>query len=304
SSLSRKMFALLDAFTPVYEAVSIDEGYLDMTGTEHLWGPPMEAAVLLRARILKETQLTVSVGIASNRLVAKVASDYCKPDNLYWVKPGEEAAFLAPLEIKCLPGCGQVTQEWLHSQGVFLIRALQQFSLSTLERELGKFGGYLHDSAWGRGSTAFYEEAKARSLSRERTFDKNVADSSALKRNLWEMAAELGRNLREDEDFARVVRLKLRYPPFETVTRQRVLDVPTQRDSVIYEMLELLFEEHWNPGHALRLIGAGCVLNEGAVQLGLFEDTGEAAKQDTLDRMKDLLCKKFGDNALKTGRDL
>ena len=301
--LSRKMFALFEEFTPISEAASIDEGYMDMTGTEKLWGTPPEAAALLRARILSVTQLTASIGIASNRLVAKIASDYCKPNNLYWVKPGEEAAFLAPLEIKRLPGCGEVTQKWLNSEGIFKIEQLQRLSLSALEREFGKFGHYLHESAWGRGSTAFHEDSKSRTISRERTFELDTGEEKKLKQCLWEMAAELGRNLREEGEYAKVVRLKLRYPPFETLTRQRVLEVPTQRDSYIYKMLETLFDENWRHGQCLRLIGAGCVLNEGAIQLGLFDNPDEELKQDKIDELKDLLCKKYGEKALKTGRD-
>lgn len=305
SAESKKVFAVVEEFAPVFEAVSIDEAYLDMSGTVSLYGEPMEAAAKLRKAILDQTGYVVSVGIAPNRLVAKVATDACKPNGLLEIKAGQEAAFLAPHPVRHLPGIGPVTEEWLRGRGVFTVGELQRFSQETLERHLGKFGTYLHESAWGRGSTRFHEEAKTRSISREETFEKDVADREALLGTLWEMARDLGQDLRKEEVFARAVRLKLRYPGFITVTRSRVLKTPAQTDQGLYEALETLFLENWTSGTALRLLGAGCVLGEGSYQLGLFDQPPQAQVQrEELDRLKDELQKRFGERALQTGRDL
>jgi DNA polymerase-4 len=301
SGLSARVFRILEEFTPIHEAVSIDEGYLDMTGTEALHGPPLEAARALKGRILAETGLTCSIGIASNRLVAKVATDFCKPDNVHWVEPGNEARFLAPLAIEKLPGCGKVTASWLRDRSVKTLRDLQEYPLDVLERHLGKFGLYLHEAALGRGSIEFNEEPKARSISREMTFDTDVGDRKELERQLWEMASDLGRQLRAEGVYGRVLRLKLRYPPFRTVTRARTLEAPEQGDRALFEAARALFEEHWER-EPLRLIGVGFVLGERDRQLDLFEPR-EGARDEKLDRLRDEVRKRFGPNALKTGRD-
>lgn len=308
SGLSKQVFALFEDYTPIWEQVSVDEGYLDMTGTESLFGPPLTAAIKLRERILTETGLTCSIGIASNRLVAKVATDFCKPNNVHLVPPGTEAAFLAPFEAGRLPGCGRVTQAWLADRNVNTVADLQRYPLEVLERHLGKFGHYLHEAAHGRGSTEFNEEAKTRSISREMTFEEDISDAEYLRREFWQMAADLGKSLREENIFARAIRLKLRYPPFQTVTRSRVLKAPTQSDRTLYEAAIHLFEDNWESENPLRLIGLGCVLGENDHQLNLFADSPDQmvtnSKTSVLDHLKDAVVKRFGPNAIKTGRDI
>ncbi len=303
--LSKKVFSLLEAFTPVWEAASIDEAYLDMTGTESLFGEPLVAAAKLRKIIFDTTGLTASIGMGTNRLVAKIVTDFCKPDNAHLVPHGTEAAFLAPLPVERLPGCGKVTQAWLRDRELKTIGQLQRYPVDVLEKHLGTFGKSLYDSAWGRGSVEFHEEAKTRSISRETTFEIDVDDVLELKRIVWGMATDLAQQLRSQNEFARAIRLKLRYPPFHTVTRSRVLESPTQNDQPLYAALIQLFDEHWESAAPLRLIGVGCVLGEGASerQLGLFENTTRDARREDLDHLKDKIRLKFGDKALGTGRD-
>lgn len=304
SKLSKQVFRLFESHTPVWEQVSVDEGYLDMTGTEALFGPPLIAAEKLRAEILKATGLTASIGIASNRLVAKIATDFCKPNDCFQVAPGKEAAFLAPLEVEKLPGCGKATTAWLHGRGIKTVADLQRYPVDVLEKHLGKFGSYLHDSSMGRGSVEFNEEAKSRSISREETFNEDVDDLDRLKRALWEMATDLGRQLREEGLYARAIRLKLRYPPFHTITRSRVLDEPARDDKTLFESVVKLFHDNWDTESSIRLIGMGCVLGAGQCQLDLFSSHTERSKQETIDHLKDALVKRFGTHSLKTGRDL
>lgn len=308
SSLSKQVFALIGRFAPVFEAVSIDEGYLDMTGTENLFGPPTEAAQALRARIRAATGLTASIGMATNRLVAKIATDHCKPDGILFVKPGDEARFLAPLGVEKLPGCGKVTQAWLGTHAIKTIAELQRYPKPLLERHLGRFGHYLHESAWGRGNTDFFVESRTRSISRERTFEEDLDDPAKLDQHLWEMATEIAQSLRERERaqeevaFATTIRLKMRYPPFHTVARMRAIEKPTQVSDDLYRSVKALFEEHWDRS-ALRLLGMGCVFGGSTHQLALFEDVRKDLRREQLERLQDDLRKKFGAHALRRGRD-
>ncbi|MEW6058157.1 MAG: DNA polymerase IV [Bdellovibrionota bacterium] len=305
SELSDKVFALLDHYTPVFEIVSIDEAYLDMTGTESLFGPPSTAAQNLRREIETKTGLTSSIGIGSNRLVAKIAGDHCKPNGLLEIAPGSEGSFLAPLSIAKLPGCGKVTQKWLVERGIKTLEQLQRYPIDVLERHLGKFGDYLHRAAWGEGSTDFHREAKSRSISRETTFSVDVSNPEILKKCLSEMAEELGRNLRESNEATRTIRLKLRYPPFQTITRHRTFERPTQLDEAIYEAGLSLLEHSWDPHQPLRLIGLGCVLSSREPeQLDLFSDSSKDETKVKLAEIRDLLRQRFGERIIKNTRNI
>lgn len=299
SRLSKEVFSILETFSPIVEATGIDEGFIDMTGTQSLWGPPIEAASKLRARVYAATGLTVSVGIAANRLVAKIATDQCKPNNFLQIPAGQESSFLAPLSIAVMPGCGKVTQLWLLDREVKTLGQLQRYPVDVLEKHLGKFGRYLFESSWGKGSVEFHEEAKTRSISRERTFSEDIDDLLTLQTYLREMTAELGRELRESNEYARAIRLKLRYPPFDTVTRSRVLKSPTQGDQKLLEAALTLFDDNWEDRAPLRLIGVGCVLGDGVTQLNLFENVKNDEKTSKVDHLKDQLTRRFGPQVLK-----
>ncbi len=303
SRLSKMVFDIISTFAPVWEAVSIDEGYMDMTGSEALFGTPIQAAQTIRARVLKETGLTCSIGIGANRRIAKITTDFCKPNGVHWVPPGTEAAFLAPMPVGKIPGVGPSTENWLHRRGVFTIGELQKLSADTL-RSQGKFGEFLFEAARGEGSTEFNREAKNPSMSRETTFEKNLHDPLVVEKELWSLVADLGAGLREERKYAHGLRLKLRYPPFDTVVRSSTLPEPAHSDSTLFEAFRQLLHDHWDDQKPLRLLGVGCTLTDAPAQLDLFADHSELRKRETLDRLKDGLRQKFGDNALKTGRDL
>jgi DNA polymerase-4 len=273
-----------------------------------LFGAPEVAARKIRAAVFAETRLTASIGIAANRRVAKIATDFKKPDGQTYVRPGEEAEFLAPLEVKRIPGIGPSTEKSLAAYGLLRVRDLQRCSRELLERRFGEsFGGFLFQASRGNGSTAFFEESQTRSMSREETFGDYPRDRMALRKHLWEMISEVGAELRAEEDpdlrYARAVRLRLRYPDFETLSRSRVLEKPTRLDEELYAALEPLLDEAWTPGRPVRLLGAGIVLGRGDRQLGLFEAVGGEEKKEKLADLKDTLKSRFGENAIKTGRD-
>jgi len=308
SEMSTAVFKVVERFAPVLEKVSVDEAYLDMRGTEKLFGAPREAAEKIRAAVFKETGLTASIGIAANRRVAKIATDFNKPNGVTYVAAGAEAEFLAPLEVKRIPGVGPSTDSVLSANGLLRIRDVQAWSLEKLQGRLGEnLGHFLYRASRGEGSTAFFEESETRSMSRERTFSEHVKDRVTLKKELWSMVAEIGAELRSEEDpalrYAMGVRLKLRYPDFETLSRSRVLQKPTRVDEELYETIEKLLEEAWSTGKPVRLLGAGVVLGDGVRQLGLFEPVGDEQKKEKLAELKDTLREKFGEKAIKTGRD-
>lgn len=308
SEKSCEVFSIVERFTPTLEKVSVDEAYLDMRGTEKLWGTPVEAAEKMRAAVFRETGLTASVGIASNRRVAKIATDFKKPDGVTYVEPGKEAEFLAPLELRRIPGVGPSTEAVLNANGLLRVRDVQAWSLEKLQGRLGEsLGHFLYRASRGEGSTAFFEESQTRSMSRERTFSEFLKDRVSLKKELWSMVAEIGAELRSEEDpalkYAQAVRLKLRYPDFETLSRSRVLQKPTRVDEELYAEIEKLLEEAWTSGKSVRLLGAGVLLGDGARQLGLFEPAYDEQKKEKLADLKDALRGKFGEKAIKTGRD-
>ncbi len=304
SDLSKKVFQVIEKYAPVFERVSVDEGYLDMTGTEKLFGPPLEAAARIRAEIAQQVGLPSSVGIGSNRLVAKIATDQAKPNGELWVLPGTEAVFLAPLAVSVIPGVGPATTKWLHEHGFFKISDLQSVPAGQLEAALGEHGQQLWDRAHGRGSTEFFREAKNPSISRETTFSKDVRDPERIERLIWGMCEELGRELRSEDRYATTVRLKLRYPPFETVARSRVLDLPTRLDRDLFEAAHALLLAHWAPDRPLRLVGVGFAVGEGVGQFQLFESPENQERWARLDQLKDRIRAKFGHDALGLGRNV
>jgi DNA polymerase-4 len=310
SKKSKEVFDVVARFAPTIEKVSVDEAYLDMRGTRALWGEPPEAAEKIRAAVAVETKLTCSIGIAANRRVAKIATDFNKPNGQTYVAPGTEAEFLAPLDVKRIPGIGPSTEAMLAANSIFQVRDLQAWPIEKLKQRFGEsYGHFLYRASRGEGSTAFFEEAETRSMSREETFSSKdyPRDRVRLRKELWTMVREIAAELRSEEDpelrYAQAVRLKLRYPDFETLTRSRVLEKPTRLEEEIFAALEPLVDSAWTPGKPVRLLGAGVVLGNGARQLGLFEPVQTEVKKEKLAELKDSLRAKFGEDALKTGRD-
>ncbi|HSB76159.1 MAG TPA: DNA polymerase IV, partial [Terriglobales bacterium] len=221
---SQKVHHVLQAFSPQIEMVSIDEAYLDMTGTERLHGPPLRAAHALHLAIHHHTGLNCSIGIAPSRLVAKVCSDQAKPNGVLWVLPGHEACFLAPLAVRKIPGVGKVTEQNLHALGIHTVGDLARFDDSFLEERFGKWGLALAGKAKGLDAGAWFDAEigagdDPKSMSHEHTFSLDTSDPQRLESTLLRLAEMVGRRLRESGLYARTVQLKLRYEDFSTITR-------------------------------------------------------------------------------------
>jgi len=305
SELSQKVFAIVARYAPILEQVGSDEAYLDMQGTEALFGPPLVAAEKIRKTIFDETGLTASIGISSNRRVSKIASDYCKPNGSILIEEGKEREFLLPLDLKKIPGIGPQAEKILQSEGLFKVKDLDRWRDQDLISRFGSMGEFLIEVKNGEGSKDFFEASKTRTSSRETTFLEDVRDPVTIQKTLWELAADLGSSLRSEEEeavsFAHGIRLKLRTPDFKTISRQRVCAQPTRLDRKIFDEAVSLFLDAWDAKTPIRLIGIGIILGDGNYQPGLFETP--QAQDEKMDRMKDEMRKKFGKNAFLTGRD-
>jgi DNA polymerase-4 len=257
---SQRVLRVLQHFTPVVEMASIDEAYLDMSGTERLHGPPMRAAHNLHQRMRSDTSLNCSVGIASTRLVAKICSDQAKPNGILQILPGREAAFLAPLDIRKMPGVGKVTEKRLHDLGINKIGDLAAQEQATLRTNLGDWGITLAakcrgEDAGGWFDTDLGEDEGPKSVSHEHTFSTDTAEPDRLESTLARLTEMVCRRLREHGLHARTVQLKLRYSDFSTITRAQSFHPPTQIDTEVLTVVRNLFAKNWQKGRAVRLLG-------------------------------------------------
>ena len=225
---SEKVYKVLTAFSPQVEMASIDEAYLDMTGTARLHGPPLRAAHKLHQRMKEETQLNCSIGIGSSRLIAKVSSAQAKPNGVLWIVPGEESKFLAPLDVREIPGVGKVMESHLHELGIKKVGDLARLEESELEERFGKWGLALAGKARGEDAGGWFDtevgaDTEAKSISHEHTYNEDTADVNQLEATLMRLSEMVGRRLREANFHARTIQLKLRYKDFTTITRAHTL---------------------------------------------------------------------------------
>lgn len=306
--MSQKVFEVLQHFSPKVEMASIDEAYLDLTGAERLLGRPMLAARKLHDAVKTATGLNCSIGAATSRLLAKVASDQAKPHGMLWIPPGAEAAFLAPLHVRKIPGVGKKTEEHLAQFGIRRVGDLAQLEESFLESLLGKWGLALAGKAHGLDAGGYFQGAVGdredpKSISHEHTFNEDSANSDLLESTLAKLSQMVGRRLREQKMHARTVQIKLRYTGFETYTRAHTLDQPTQIDIELIEHSRLLFRRNWN-GAPVRLLGVqASALAHAEGQLNLLEAEKTRKWRNALGAM-DKLRDRFGEKSVSVASGL
>jgi DNA polymerase-4 len=304
SEYSQRMMAILSEYTPTIEPLSLDEAFMDLTGCEARWGSPERLAHELQERLTVELGLTASMGLASNKLVAKIASGLEKPEGFVVVPPGKEAEFLAPLPVEKLWGVGEVTAGTLHEIGVLTIGQLAELPAAQLEAKLGRRGRDLYRQARGIDDSAVVVERVEKSLSRETTFARDIGDRKLLRKKLFSLSESVAQMLRKRGLRGRTVKLKLRYADFETHTRQVTMDSPTDLDQVIFDQAALLLDRAWDRSRRVRLIGVGVTkLDSEARQLSLFEQAGDD-RSDKLRRLSeslDQIREKYGDEAIRRG---
>ena len=298
--LSHRFREILDEFSPVVEVVSVDEAYLDASHSERLFGGAVELARSLKARVKDETGLVVSLGVAPNRLIAKIASDLDKPDGLRIVPHGTEAEFLAPLSINRMPGIGPKASATLRSHGIDTLGQLASASDALLQSIAGKHAESLRQRALGRYEKPVRgDRDPAKSLGHERTFSTDLRRRNEIRTALFDLAERSGADLRKRGLACGVVTLKLRYNDFSTVNRQRSLDQPTDAHQEIFSvaenLLDLLLKERNDP---VRLIGVRLSrLAEPTVQLDLFDRRPERTRK--LNHALDSLSERHGGTVIR-----
>ena len=306
---SHKVHDVLCGFTPLVEMASIDEAYLDITGTERLYGPPLSAAHLLHERMHAATKLNCSIGIAASRLVAKICSDQAKPNGVLWVIPGREAAFLAPLDVRRIPGVGKVSEKNLNSLGIRKVGDLARLDERFLEQHFGKVGLALAGKAQGLDAGGWFdteigEEEGPKSISHEHTFSEDTAEVALIEATLANLSEMVGRRLREHSLSARTIQLKLRYTDFSTITRAHSIARPTALDTELFEEIRALFHRNWKKGAKVRLLGVHTSgWSEEQAQLDLLGDHTHERWQRALaaaDHMRD----RFGESAVSLAASL
>jgi DNA polymerase-4 len=299
---SHKVYDVLQTISPKVDMASIDEAYLDVTGTERLHGPPLRAAHKLHEAVKAATQLNCSIGAASSRLVAKISSDQAKPNGVLWIVPGNEARFLAPLDVRKIPGVGKVTEKNLHACGIRRVGDFAKFDEKFLQERFGKWGMALAGKSRGEDAGGWFdtdvgEGGGAKSISHENTFSVDTADSTAIDAMLVRLSEMVARRLRDHHVWARTVQIKLRYSDFTTFTRSRTLDRSTQIDTELANAARALFHKAWT-GKSIRLLGVYAQqLEDQEGQTSLIEEPQTERWRKTLEAV-DRMREKFGDGSV------
>ena len=277
---SRKIMKLFEDFTPVVVPVSVDEAFLDMSGTSRLFGPPREAGIRIKQRVFEQTGLTISVGIGSTKLIAKMASGLNKPDGLTEVPSGGEEDFVRGLEIRDLWGVGKKSQERLAELNIQSVAMLQQIPQQNLKALFGEAGGsYLYQVSRGIDPGIYSGKSKSHSISNEHTFARDVHRRESLEQVLLELSHTIFFRLLGENKASKVIVLKLRYGDFSTTTAQLQLDHPVRSVEETYRAGLALLAKRWNGSSPVRLLGLGYAL----VQAGLGSDQQDLFGEATLD---------------------
>jgi DNA polymerase-4 len=297
SRYSRWVTDIIAQKAPLFEKASIDEFYIDLSGMEK-YHKPYEWTIALREEIIRETGLNISFGLGANKMIAKIATDEAKPNGYLIIPPGNEEAFLAPLRVNKIPGVGEQTYRTLLEMGIEYIRDISAVSPAVLENRLGRYGLELLQKAKGihHGEVIQYHEAK--SVSTENTFEENTNDMDFLMSELVRMTEKVAFELREDNKTAGVIAVKIRYPDFETTSRQTTIPYTFYDDELIPVAKEL-FHKLYRKGEKVRLMGVRLSeLTSEAIQTNLFSSKEKKAE---LYKAIDSLKNKFGKGSVRKG---
>ena len=299
--LSQQIHTIFQQFTPIIEPISLDEAFLDVTDSIPLFESAEKIGREIKKTVANQIHLVASVGIASNKFLAKLASDLDKPDGFVIITRQNTQKILDPLPISKIWGVGKVTQKTLHAKGIHTIHQLRNYPLDSLRAIVGNYADTLLDLARGIDDRPVEPQTQAKSISTENTFAQDVDDKEILLDVLLEQTEEVAQKLRAAGLKTKTLSLKLRYADFRTITRAKTLTHPTNTTDTLWQTAKTIFEQ-WYAKYAapLRLIGfaASKLRSENAGQLELFTDTKEI-KQKNLDKTIDKIRKKFGNNALK-----
>ena len=294
SEASQQVTKIIDETVPLYQKSSVDEFYIDLSGTERFYDP-YKLASQLRQRIIRETGLPISFGMASGKTIAKMATNKSKPNGQLFVPHGKEMEFLAPLPISAIPGLGESTCAKIYQYGIEKIGDLQRVELRFLETVFGKSGRWIWEKARGIDFSEITPHSERKSISTEHTFDSNVSDKRTLETVITSMTEELAGKLRRENKLASCLAIKIRYGNFETHTQQEKIPL-TAAEHILIPGIKNLLKKAWNQHREIRLIGVRLSqLATGSYQINLFEDNEERIR---LYQAMDKINFKFGDKTV------
>lgn len=297
-AVSKQVFEILERFSPAIQPISIDEAFLDVTGSTKLFGSPTEIAKQIRTLIKHETQLTCSVGVAPNKFLAKLASDMDKPDGFTVIHPDRIQQTLDPLPINKLWGVGQSTERTLNALGIRTVKDLRAHPLESLQSRLGDLGEHLYKLARGIDDRPVRIDRQAKSISHEHTFETDLESADEVRSLIARQSQDVARRLRKHNRYARTISIKVRFGDFETITRSTTLENQTDETRVIHDSARTLFDEWAKSFHPVRLIGvAVSQLTDAPASPGLF-DTQDHAKDRAVDQTSDQINTRFGKDAI------
>ncbi len=303
-AVSRQVFAILERFSPAIQPISIDEAFLDVTGSLKLFGSPVHIAQEIRRLVKDETQLTCSVGVAPNKFLAKLASDMDKPDGLTIIDPDRIQETLDPLPVTKLWGVGPSAERSLARLGIRTIRDLRSMPIDTLRARMGDHGVHLHTLARGIDDRPVRIDRSAKSISHEHTFGVDLDNPEEVRALIARQSQDVAMRLRKNNRFARTVTIKVRFGNFETITRSHTLEQQTDETRTIHDAARSLFDTWARSFQPVRLIGvAVSQLTDAPATPGLF-DTNDHDKERAVDQISDAIADKFGKDAITRASSL
>jgi len=302
TNYSKAVERLLESYAPLIEQASIDEFYMDFTGCGKTYGPPLVLARRLQEEVLRELSLPCSIGIGSNKTIAKIASDFMKPRGITFVVPGMEKEFLRRMPVEALPGVGKVTLKELNAKGFYKVGDIAKLSGDYLAAAFGKHGLDLWNKANGMGNDCLSVSYERKSISKENTFAEDVSDKKKVEKELFHLTGHVCQSLRNKNWLTATISIKLRYSDFVTVIRSRTI-IPTDDDQVIFQTALDLFNKACQRRVAVRLIG---------IHLGNFSETveqeslfveGEPSRRKRMLSAVNVLRDKYGYTSLSVGKN-
>ncbi len=306
AEVSRKIRDIFERFTPLVEPLSLDEAFLDVTGTEHLFGQAVEIGRQIKQAIRTELRLVASVGVAPNKFLAKIASDLKKPDALVIVEPAKVQEFLDPLPVERLWGVGKQSSKVFERLGIRTIAQLRQCPLDILRARFGSNGEHLWDLAHGRDGRAVVPEREAKSISNETTFERDISDMDVLRAWLVDLVDQVGCRLRRHGMRGRTVQLKVRFADFSLITRSCTLPEPTDITDELWRAADELLCQRLPAGHLpVRLLGMGLSgLDDTGLAQGMLFDGEDREKHERADDVADQIKERFWVGAIRRGSSL
>jgi len=301
--ISKKIREIFLSYTPKVEPISLDEAFLDVTETVDSFDLAIAKAREIKDKIKEKTGLTCSVGVASNKFLAKLASDMQKPNGFTVIQKDEIDNILKDLPVSRIWGVGRVTEKRLNNMGIRTIDDLKKVSRDKLKNIFGKHGENLYDLARGIDESPVVPRRPVKSISQEVTFEEDVEDPERVKSFIVRLSEEIGRSLRKDKLWAKTVRIKVRFSDFTTITRQVSLDTPTSSTEIIKNLAKKLFKEKVAKNRAIRLVGVGVsnITDAGEKQLFLFPTPKNEEKLNRVNDVLDKIREKFGRNSIRRG---